>query len=163
MASRAAQNNPQAPSLPPPIPPGLEAPARRRAGCSPPPASDGAMQAWTSNVEPRTAAGLRYGAVGLLEVGGGLALDVLMVREAKPGGRRRRRALFGRVANRSMVPGRYQGGTRVVPGWEGGAKCHSQYCECLCNSAVSHPHATLNPPTERHGDRPGTAVRVVYK
>ena len=50
-----------------------------------------------------------------------------------------------RVANRSMVLGQVQGGTRVVPGWQGGAKCHSQYSECLCNPAASHPHATLKP------------------
>jgi len=46
-----------------------------------------------------------YGAVGLPGIGGGWALDVLMLLEGKPGGRGRRRAMFGRVANRSMVLG----------------------------------------------------------
>ena len=31
-----------------------------------------------------------------------------------------------------MVQGYVQVGTRVVPGCQGGAKCHYQYCECLC-------------------------------
>ena len=35
--------------------------------------------------------------------------------------------------------------TRVGPGQQGGARCHSQYCECLCNSAtircLAHPGA----------------------
>src|ERR1017187_3532169 len=57
---------------------------------------------------------------------------MLILWERKPGCWARRRALFERVAKRSMVPGYVQGGARVVPGWQGGARRHSQYCECLC-------------------------------
>ena len=78
-------------------------------------------------------------------VGGGFALDVLMPLEEQTRNRGRRRAIFGRAANRSMVPGYVQGGTRVVPGWQGGANRHSQYCECLCKPATSRPYATLWP------------------
>jgi hypothetical protein len=53
--------------------------------------------------------------------------------------------MFGRVANLSMVPGQVQGGTRVVPGWQRGARCPSQYCEDLCKPTPSYPEAGHKP------------------
>lgn len=45
------------------------------------------------------------GAYGLPGIGGGWPLEVLMLLEGQTRGRGRRRAIFGRVANRSMVLG----------------------------------------------------------
>jgi hypothetical protein len=39
----------------------------------------------------------------------------------------------------------YQGGTRVVPGWRGGANHPSLHCECLYKPTASHPKTTLKP------------------
>jgi len=78
-----------------------------------------------------TSGNLRHGVVGLPEIGGGLPLEVLMFREGATGSLEQSAGDVGRVANRSMVPGQVQGGTMVLPGSHGGARCHSQHCECL--------------------------------
>jgi hypothetical protein len=54
-----------------------------------------------------------------------------MLREGEPGSLEQPAGYFGSVANSSMVPWQVHGGTMVLPGPQEGARCHSQYCECL--------------------------------
>ena len=54
-----------------------------------------------------------------------------MLREDDTGSLGQAAGFSGSVANGSMVPWQVHGGAMVLPGPPEGARCHSQYCECL--------------------------------
>jgi hypothetical protein len=58
-------------------------------------------------------------------------LEVLLLREDDTGSLGQAAGFSGSVASGSMVPWQVHGGTMVLPGPQEGARCHSQYCECL--------------------------------
>ena len=92
---------------------------------------------------------LHYGAVGLPGIGGGLALEALMLGQGKRAGCDWVRAVLGRVEDLSMV----QGGARVTPGVCRGSRGVQRAVLSIENAY------TANAP--RRG--PATSVRTVYR
>ena len=107
-------------------------------------------------------------ASGLPGISCAFPLAVLMFREDDAGSLGQPAGFSGRVSNGSMVPWQVQAGTMVLPGLQEGARCHSQYRECLykppqtegrrptrlraawarqqAKPPQSHLHATSKPP-----------------